>query len=218
MPRHASSAPLTHSQSASPLWTGPTQTCGRYDSGAITAVAYVSNREVPPLDGPPRAISSAFLPWYGCCVRSVATTAEGGIMPRSAIISTLLANMRAARASMALAATDETSLVNHRGDGTLRAPPSPPPDALACLASDAIAGVTKRDDSHMAISTPSTANRSYLALKCFEMGSLASPSRLCKCTYALPESSSSVAPAGIFDCITCPPGRRIYKTMSKIIG
>jgi len=63
---------------------------------------------------------------------------------------------------MALAVTDETSLVNHRGDGTLQAPPSPPPlAALACLASDSIAGVTKRDDSHMAISTPSTANRSY---------------------------------------------------------
>ena len=89
---------------------------------------------------------------------------------------------------------------------TLRAPPSPPPDALTCLASDAIAGVTKRDDSHMAISTASTTNRSYLALKCFEMGSLASPSRLCKCTYALPESSSSVAPAGIFVGITMPAG------------
>ena len=91
---------------------------------------------------------------------------------------------------MALATTNEIRPVNHRGYGMFQAQPSPPPDALACLASDANAGVTKRDGSHMAISTPSIANRSYLALKCFEVSSPASPSRRDKCTYALPERSS----------------------------
>ena len=70
------------------------------------------------MDGPPWAILSAFLTWYACYVRSIATTAKSGIMPRSTIISTLFVNMRAARGSIALAATDEIRPVNHRGDGT----------------------------------------------------------------------------------------------------
>ena len=48
--------------------------CGRYDSDAITAVAYVSNHDASPLDRPLWAISSLFLPEYGFTIMSMATT------------------------------------------------------------------------------------------------------------------------------------------------
>ena len=148
-------------------------TCGSCGSDAIAAVAYVSNIDVPPLDGPPRAILSTSLPRYGYRVRSIAIVAEAGIMARSTIISTLLENIRPARSSMVSYSTDESRPVNQRADGTFRALPPSPSRPAACLASDAIAGVTNCDDLHMATSMPSTETRSYRALKRVETGSLA---------------------------------------------
>ena len=132
--------------------------CGRYDSDAITAVAYVSNHDASPLDRPLWAISSLFLPEYGFTIMSMATTTG---RDHACLDHHFDAPSKHAAGSL------QHGLAGDRQDqpcGPLGRRDRAMDESSACLAWDAIAGVAKHNGSHMTISTQCTVSRPYLAL------------------------------------------------------
>ena len=69
---------------------------------------------------------------------------------------------------------------------------------IACLASDAIAGVTKSDDSHMAISTPSTAKQVVLGVEVLRDGQPCKPEQAVQMYICPPRKLLLCRPGGHF--------------------